>query len=653
MENDRSIRIEITSSDSHRPSKAKSFSEHMQEREKEAQRKTVEEKAAEKGYYKGEDGEWWEAYSDGFDEKVEWFKLDEEYPDLADRAEALAEEYHVSFGDHSGLKRAVYKNAAALEKASDEHLANIFDVANAVSFSISGTEEKLVQYSTEVLEDIKKSLAEYYAMVAAKMPDGKLDARMWRISEHFVRNYTERMMNCGFLGKLADYSVEAFTNKENGRMMVRGIESGVEGIGRNGSDGRFFGDYMAYFSELVKDKRHITDYDTRAGRFRAYVLGHGIDERTVSGFRDVIYPLIEQGDNEIVPIVKGGNAYGVTLGAYGIADYTEECLLSLYNPKEIDKLVRIYHELPTSDYKKFEQNRKDAGRLQGTIIGGRDFIHDELPGVNEVLVAMKEYYEHRDSEDVDVFQDKLRELEDKYHFGILPNAFNLSMYDMSIEYMSDYNEAEEGSPDERAIDILNRLVQNTRPDLLKAPRTRYPELNELMGKINPMMNERTGEIRVGMKEVSEAVKAMNGLIRQNYGRQGIFPSTVSAIVFLDKMSVYALRSLSGKDLEELAFDDGFKEIVRFSQLTSSMGYSESDFESRYRRVVERISEAYGKDGVDRGIISDGYRFLGQDILRNMQALGKHYAMNKVTARFQDAIWSGNLNDELIGLFQRV
>ena len=83
-----------------------------------------------------------------------------------------------------------------------------------------------------------------------------------------------------------------------------------------------------------------------------------------------------------------------------------------------------------------------------------------------------------------------------------------------------------------------------------------------------------------------------------------------------------------------------------------MGYDESDFEGKYRQVVNKVSEAYGEDGVDSSVVAEGYRILSQNILNNMQALGKKYASKETTVRFRDAVWSGNLNDELIGLFQR-
>ena len=630
-----------------------SFEAHMRKDVEGCRKKTVEEKAKEKGYYKKEDGTWWQAYDDGFDEKVEWFKLDEEYPDLAEKTEELAEKYHVNYNDYSGLKKHVYNNAVNLEEASDEHLTNIFRVAGAISHSTGGTEELLVGYDSDKLEAICDSLNSFYSRVADLMPEHKLDRRIMEIGECFVRNYNEKLVEGDFVESLAKNSAEAFSDKSKEYKIVQGLESGIQGISKNEDSGRLFDDYMNYYDELVESDEKITKYDTKIQVLSRYVRSHGIKPSTIKGFKDIVFPLMEQKDDEVLPIIEGGNAYGTTIGMYGVADYTEECLLSSYNPGEIDRLIRIYHEIPTSDYKKFEQNRKDAARLQGTIIGGRDFIHDERPGTNEMLVAIKNYYEHRNDDDNANYKFRLAELEDKYHFGVLPNAFNIEAYEKPIEYMSEHNRAEEGNKDETALDILNRLIENTRPNLLEAPKTKNEELNKLMENISPTMNERTGEVLVDFDKVGTAVAKMNEILLQNKGKQGIYPSTVSAIAFLDKMSAHALRNASRKDLQELPFDPKFKEMVRFSQLTSSIEYNENDFENKYQQIVDKFSKAYGDDDVDSLKIVEGYQVLSQQILKNVQGLSKNYASKSVTVRFSDAVWSGNLSDELIGLFDKI
>lgn len=511
----------------------------------------------------------------------------------------------------------------------------------------------MVGYDSDKLEAIRDSLDSFYSRVAGFMPEHKLDRRIMGIGECLVRNYNDRLIEGDFIKSLAKYSAEAFSDKSKGHKIIQGLESGIKGISENEDSGRLFNDYMNYYDELVENDDKITKYDTKSAVLSGYVRGHGVEPSTIKGFKDIIFPLMEQKDDEVLPIIEGGNAYGTSIGMYGIADYTEECLLSSYNPGEIDRLIRIYHEIPTSDYKKFEQNRKDAARLQGTIIGGRDFIHDERPGTNEMLAAIKDYYSHRNSDDSAKYKLRLKELEDKYHFGVLPNAFNIEEYEKPIKNMSEHNRAEKGNVNETALDILNRLIENTRPNLLEAPKTKNEELNGLMGSISPTMNERTGEVLVDFDKVGTAVAKMNEILSQNKGKQGIYPSTVSAIAFLDKMSAHALRNVSRKDLQELPFDPKFKEMVRFSQLTSSIEYNENDFENKYQQIVDKFSEAYGDDDVDSLKIVEGYQVLSQQILKNMLGLSKNYASKSVTARFSDAVWSGNLSDELIGLLDKI
>lgn len=649
--------------------KVASFGEHMEKDiEGSRKRKTVEEKAKEKGYRKNKDGlwvkhdeygfdektgRWGYGYGEGSDELVEWFKLDEEYLDLADKTEELAEEYNVNYNDYYGLKMYVYENAANLEKASDSHLENIFKVAELISFYTGGTEKKLVEYDPDDLEIVYDFLDKYYDEVANLMPEHELDDGIMKIGECLVRNFNRKIIEGDFFESLVKYSVEAFLNSQKRWGLMYGIESGIEGLSRNEDSGNHFGNYMEYLDELIENDKKDTEYKPEDDVLLCkYVYRHGVNDSTIRGFRNVVFPLVRQRDSEVRPIIEGGNAYGVAIGTYGIADYIEECLLSSYNPRDINKLIRIYYEIPTSDYRKFEQNRKDAARLQGTIIGGRDFIHDEKPGVNEVLVAIKDYYENRDSES-NVYKHRLVELEDKYHFGVLPNAFKIEAYGKPIEYMSEDNYAEEGNTNETALDILNRLIENTRPNLLEAPKTKDEDLNRLMKSILPTINERTNEVLVDFDKVGVAVMRMNEILLQNKGKQGIYPSVISAIAFLDKMSAYALRNADKKDLQELPFDSGFKGMVRFSQLTSSMEYDENNFENKYRQIVDKFSEAYGDDGVDSSKLVEGYRLLSLHILKNVEELSRNYASKPVTARFNDAVWSGNLCDELLRLFDRV
>ena len=608
--------------------------------------KSYLEKAAERNYHKNEDGEWLEEDEWGDYEPVPWFKLDVEYPELADKTEILAEKYGVKYHDSSTFKGLVYQNAEQLNAANDSYLDTLFSIRGSISTNTSGTEERLIAYDESDLKNIADSLNIYYSSADSLLPeDSKTAPRIVPgIAECFVRNYNSALVEGDSLQTMSEYAVLACTDRTNSGKIRNSIESGIIGISENEGSGTDLRAYMEYHTELLSDTKKVSKcYGTKADILRGYVRLHGVNETVLSGFQDIIFPLLEKGAPELQSILEGGNAMGMGEGTYGIADFTEECLLTKNTPSAIDKLVRIYHEIPTSDYQKFEQNRRDAINLQGTIIGGRDFIHDERIGTNEVLSAIEQYYDHHNDEQANACRTRLEKLEAKYHFGILPNAFNLEAYEQPVDK----------SEKETAIEILRRLVKNTAPDLMECPVTEHPRLNELMKEIEPSIDGETGKVDIDIQAVGAAVEEINALLRSSQGKQGFYPSSISAISYLDKMSAYALRNCDKKELPELAFDPAFKEIIRFSQLTSSIGYDETNFEAKYRKFTEQCGKAYGNDSIDTDISREGYRILNQWILGNMNDLARSYGSKKNTKRFSETVWSGNLSDELISMFERV
>ena len=75
--------------------------------------------------------------------------------------------------------------------------------------------------------------------------------------------------------------------------MIHGIESGINGISQNEGSGKNFGVFMDYANELLSDKEKITKNDTKFDVITRYVRNHGIDEKTVDGFKNIIFPLLE------------------------------------------------------------------------------------------------------------------------------------------------------------------------------------------------------------------------------------------------------------------------------------------------------------------------------------------------------------------------
>ena len=607
-------------------------------------RKSWQEKAAEKGYVKNEKGVWMDGGDDdddfgGWPEPVPGFKLDEEYPDLADKTEDLAAKFGNNYDDGvSGFKSAVYEHAKEVSQMSDNHLEMLFAVQSFIGNTSSRTAESLFSRSEVELDRISTLIANLNYDTKDAQGDPQIARSVRKTAESVLNNYYPQLEHGDIRASLAKHA-------EAGHSSL--IDSTLFGCMLNESDGAYIGDYLDCLGDASEASKDSKLDRLKYEALRLYSAGHGVDERTVKGFNEVVFPLMEANDRNVESLMEISNNFGTVAGAYGIADYTIECLISKYEPGEINKMLRVYSEIPTSDFAKFEQNRMDASHLQGTIIGGRDFIHDERIGTHETLAAMLDYYNHKDDEDAAKYQARLQELEDQYGFGILPNALDLDRYDKPV------NTKKITDSDETAIDILRRLVKNTEAVPLETPETDDKELNDLLAEIHPLISEKSGAVRVDIGEIGPAITRLNQIITENRGKQGIMPSTVSAIAYLDKLSAYALRDCSKSELPELPFDPHFKEIVRFSQLTSSTSYSEREFEEHYNEILANSGGAYEDDQIDTRLTNEAYRTLHQWIVGNSNALASQYNKKDVTKRFSSAVWSGNLSDELIGLFERV
>lgn len=614
---------------------------------------TPEEKAKRLGYYQNKKGEWYIQIGpekSKFDDRADNFELDLKNPELGNMLDKLSEKYGIEPYDYGGIKGRILEEPKFLEGKDEQYFENFFRAV-----CISGFDgREIFKFSSEELAKLTDTEIKFYEIAQKELGDNEQNKLRYvsKMAVDIAQNFSSDLFTDDFTEQLAKKCLESDRDGTKGYKKYRIAYNLVRGMSVNHSDSGLAKGCFDYADELLEDDEKITKYNTAFDVLCSYVRQHGLREDTVAGFRENVIPLIESKDPEVETLIQGGNIFGTGDGEYGIGDYIEECLATRVNPKNIDWLIRLYHEIPTSDFAKFEQNRKDALRIEGSIIGAHDFIHDERPNTHEILKTIEEYYDSRNDEIAHkAAAEKLIKFEEEKHFHLTPNVFDDEAYDRPIKYMADYQHGKEGRPDERAIDILRRLVKNTAPDLLNAPKTKDEVLNQLFKDINPRINEETGKIDLDIEEVAPAVVRINQLLEENQNTLGLFPSTISAVAYLDKMSAYALRGLSKKQAQEIVFDPNFKEIVRFSQLTSSDGYDKPKFESQYNKILKEASTAYGENGVDDSKISEALKDLSQMILKNADALAKVY---KEEGKNQSgSIWSGNLSHELIGLFEKV
>ena len=120
-----------------------------------------------------------------------------------------------------------------------------------------------------------------------------------------------------------------------------------------------------------------------------------------------------------------------------------------------------------------------------------------------------------------------------------------------------------------AIEVLRRLVDNTDINLVKAPEVDDFVWRELMEEVGLRRNPENGSMRADWQSVTNLVTYTNAWIIEHQGKYGLDPVRIEAITFAERAATYALRNVTERERLELPYDEGFKEIVKFQELTGS------------------------------------------------------------------------------------
>ncbi len=412
-------------------------------------------------------------------------------------------------------------------------------------------------------------------------------------------------------------------------------------------------------ADFSKDDRIIDVYMDTISKYPllcTYAEVHPIDNKRVEAFIKNVVPMVDKKDSEVLRLwddpdgLVGGWANG---GCYrgdhfGARDFCIHALTSEINPTNIQELLLARRDVSADNYAAYEQNRNDAYELEGNLIKYRGFIHRESPGEHEVLAAMLKFYDTRDNpKEHTKAEIKLRELQDKYdrrgysyHLG--DGMFDLGNYEKE-EQQREGNGSRTGRK-EKVVDALRRLVENTDPKVLDKPKVEDEQLGDLVRNMYLDINKQSGEAYVDFKEVGGIVKRMNELLKERQGETGIKPSEIKTIAFVERIATFAMRGISEKDRQELPFDPVFKEICRFAELTSqSDKYDESDFESFWKKF------SWIRDFDNKDEITEHFQMLSSRRLAQLRGLPEKTPFLK---RKAEALWSGNLNNELLGIIDK-
>ena len=386
-----------------------------------------------------------------------------------------------------------------------------------------------------------------------------------------------------------------------------------------------------------------------------YAKIHPIDNRRVEAYIKNVVPLINKKDTEVQRL---WDDHGRMLGFASVffkgdrfraSDFCIHALTSEVNPTNIQELLLARRDVSADNYATYEQNREDAYELEGILISYRGFIHREAPGEHEILSRMLKFYDTRNNpEEHTKAEAKLREIykiygpESRDNYSLGDYMFNLDNYEREEEQRKG-NGFGTGRK-EMVVDALRRLVKNTEPKLLEKPEVEDEYLNDLIQNMYLNINKQTGEAYVDFKEVGKIVERMNEILKEHQGETGIKPSEVKTLAFVERIATFAMRGISEKDRQELPFDPDFKEICRFAELTSQSGeYNESNFES-FWNIFRRIRDFGNKDE-----LTEHFQMLSSRRLSQLRGLPEKTPFLKQKAA---ALWSGNLNNELLGLVDK-
>jgi hypothetical protein len=395
----------------------------------------------------------------------------------------------------------------------------------------------------------------------------------------------------------------------------------------------------------------VVDYP----QLEEYARHHPIDDKRVAAYIENVAPLVDNKNSEVKRLWDDpNNHYGFTRGGsfegdcFGTGDFCIHALTSEINPTSMQELLLALRDASSDNYAAYEQNRNDAYELEGTVIDSRRFIHGEEPGEHEILASMLRFYDTKDSKEEHAkAKDELRAIQKKYDgegycYGIGERIFDLDNYEQEDE-QREINGFPTGRK-EKVVEALRRLVENTDPKLLEKPKTIDIQLNTLIQNMHLDLNKQSGETYVDFNEVGKVVKRMNELLKECQGKTGIKPSEVKTVAFVERIATFAMRGISEKDRQELPFDPVFKEICRFAELTSqSDKYNESDFESFWKKF------SWIRDFDNKDEITEHFQMLSSRRLAQLRGLPEKTPFLK---RKAEALWSGNLNNELLRLVDK-
>lgn len=376
-------------------------------------------------------------------------------------------------------------------------------------------------------------------------------------------------------------------------------------------------------------KAILNDDPSKTHRFfdvaTRYGANHGLDSKTVNSLVNNLLPAMEVTDSAVEVLNEGGNIGGMGQGDFGYADYLCHAYSREVTPGNLNELMMVLREIPTSNLARMEQNRQDGLKLAGTFGILRDFIHDQQVGVHEVISEMLKYKSTGDPRGLKAAMDKT------HYFGSGNKSNQEAMLDLDNYDSAVGSRADNPGNTEPVLDILHQLEKNTRPIDEVPPELTGPVMNELFtGVYNAPQSDRKNAI-------AEATSYLNAKLCEMMAAKtaGVEPSLISGLAWLEQEQFKLLRDLTFEDQIGLAKQTWFKEALKFHDLTHNNYYNETEFSAF-------LEELQGKND------TTAFRAIVKRVLGQVQELAENYTQ-KGKKHWTNALWSGNTTHELIGL----
>jgi hypothetical protein len=377
----------------------------------------------------------------------------------------------------------------------------------------------------------------------------------------------------------------------------------------------------------LPDKKILRLFIDACGQYASH---QGLTEMKVRGLIDKLLPAMLNRDPEVSAVLEAGNRWGMGKGDFGIADFVCHAYASEVSSANINELMLVVREVPTTSVAKLEQNRLDGLTLMTPFGILRDFIHDQRPHVHEVVSGMVHYYDTGDREALEQILVKTPYLNVENSRAAL---FNTALYEQEVEEVATrFGEKKILVKKVKPIDVLRRLVENTKPVADNPPTTSDKELND---KLDALMDQKKTGV-VLPQRVAETMEYVNNrLVEAEKSQQvGIEPSFIVALTWLEQRGFEVLRDMSYETQIGAYKLPWFETLLKFQELTSSPHKFD---EQKFQAYIDQVKQ----------LDSEAYKLIAAHTADNLQGLVQGY---KAAGREDvGALWSGNINHELLGL----